>query len=73
LKAFDFARAVCRVHAAAIAADPKGTKKQARDVAAAKTVAAVERLARSDRGHATELGDWDNRGKDFNTPNKKEP
>jgi hypothetical protein len=37
-------------------------------VAAAKTVAAVEKLARCDRKHATELDDWNKSHKGFNTP-----
>ena len=54
LHAFDMARAVCR-QAAAECENPK----IAATVASAKTVAAVERLARADRRHAATTDQWD--------------
>jgi hypothetical protein len=51
LAAFDLARAVCRQYA------PGADKPE--DIAKARTVAAVERLAKADRRHATEHYQWD--------------
>jgi putative DNA primase/helicase len=60
LHAFDRARAICRE----IAADCEGS---ARAVASAKTVAAVERLAKADRRLAATAPQWDANGWGFNT------
>jgi len=38
---------------------PSAQPKLASDIASAKTVAAVERLAKADRSHATTNADWD--------------
>jgi hypothetical protein len=54
LKAFDLARLVCRQISYQA---PSPTLAAA--VASAKTVAAVERLAKADRRHATTTPDWD--------------
>ncbi len=54
LLAFDLARVVCRSAASAC-----NNHKVAKLLASAKTVAAVERLARSDRSLAAEVGQWD--------------
>jgi putative DNA primase/helicase len=68
MQAFDLARAVCRSASALIPADQKRFKFV---VASAKTVAAVERLARADRRHATAADQWDFDPWIFN-PAKKE-
>jgi putative DNA primase/helicase len=53
LKAFDFARKICR------GAASECEKKFANTIASAKTVAAVERLARADRRLAATTDQWD--------------
>jgi hypothetical protein len=58
LKAFDLARAICRAAALEIADYPK-MAGLARGIADAKTVAAVERLAKADREHAMTHDQWD--------------
>jgi putative DNA primase/helicase len=60
LHAFDRARAICRE----IAAD---CEKAAGAVASAKTVAAVERLAKADRRLAATVSQWDADGGALNT------
>ena len=60
LHAFDLARAICRE----IAAD---CEKAANAVASAKTVAAVERLAKADRRLAATASQWDANGALLNT------
>ena len=60
LHAFDRARAICRE----IAAD---CERSAHAVASAKTVAAVERLAKADRRLAATASQWDADGWVFNT------
>ena len=62
--AFDLSRAICRV----AAANPKTTKKEAKDCTSSKTVAAVERLAKADRRHAAVADQWDNNQWSLNTP-----
>lgn len=59
LKAFDLARRICRRTAAA--------SKQPR-IASAATVAAVERLAKADRGHSATIEQWDANHWLLNTP-----
>ncbi len=61
LAVYDLVRHECRAAAAEITArDTSATaKRQAANVASAKTVAAVERLARSDRRLAATVGQWD--------------
>jgi putative DNA primase/helicase len=54
LRAFDLARAICRS-----ASSLCGNAKVAVVVASAKTVAAVERLAKADRRHAATVDQWD--------------
>jgi len=65
LRAWDFAREVCRA-----AADDCGKIKAgtAPSIASAKTVAAVERMARSDRRIAATIDQWDNDPWLLNTP-----
>lgn len=62
LKVFNLARRLCRK--AALNADPKVTHK----IASASTVAAVERLARSDRRLAATVDQWDADPWLLNTP-----
>ena len=64
LMVFSFARAICRVASAELL--PK--QRQAMQVASAKTVAAVEKLARADRRHAETVGAWDSDPLLLNTP-----
>ena len=61
LDAFDRARAICRV--AASEADKPGTKIR---LTAAKTVAAVERLAKADRRIAATIEQWETDADLFN-------
>lgn len=60
LHAFDLARVICREVAS-------GCEKPASMVASAKTVAAVERLAKADRRLAAAATQWDDNGWAFNT------
>jgi hypothetical protein len=69
LRAFDLARDVCRAISAQIN-DPKAVKLAAA-VASAKTVAAVERLAKADRGHAMTIDQWDADAWLFNPPGQE--
>ena len=62
LDAFDRARAICR--AASADADKAGTQTR---LASAKTVAAVERLAKADRRIAATVEQWDADPDIFNT------
>lgn len=59
--AFDLARAICRAAAAEARRKNGGDagERVAVKLAAARTVAAVERLARADRTHAATADDWD--------------
>jgi len=57
LKAFDLARALCRNISASLT-NPKAARL-ATAIASAKTVAAVERLAKTDRRHAMTADQWD--------------
>ena len=63
LAAYDAVRRVCRDRSAE-ANDPR----VASSLASAKTVAAVERLAKSDRRHAATTGQWDTDPWVLNTP-----
>ena len=63
LSVYDLARQVCRN-----AADVCGNKNVAQRVNSASTIAAVERLARSDRRHAAVVGQWDSDPWLLNTP-----
>ncbi len=63
LKAFDLSRAICRKASSACS-----HAKIAAAVASAKTVAAVERLAKADRGHAATTEQWDADPWLLNTP-----
>jgi hypothetical protein len=63
LHAFDLARAIARETAATCK-----QKKTAIPLASAKTVAAVERLAKADRRMAATDDQWDRRATAFNTP-----
>lgn len=62
LAAFDRARRVCR--SAAAEADKPHIKTA---LASAKTVAAIERLAKADRRHAATVDQWDSDADSFNT------
>lgn len=61
--AFDYSRAICRAAAAEC-----NKPKLAATIASAKTVAAVERLARADRGIAATVDLWDADPWALNTP-----
>jgi putative DNA primase/helicase len=63
LRAFDLAREVCRKAAAEC-----NTPRIAAVLASAKTVAAVERLAKADRRLAATVGQWDADPRLLNTP-----
>ena len=63
MRAFDLARAVCRQASAGC-----DTQALARAVGSAKTVAAVERLAKADRRHAATVEQWDADPWLLNTP-----
>lgn len=63
LRAWDFARQVCRE-----AATQCNKAKTASAIASAKTVYAVERLARSDRRLAATIDQWDSDPWQLNTP-----
>src|SRR5262249_4184383 len=65
LKAFDLSRAICRDTARAL---PPKQRKLAAAVASAKTVAAVERLAKADRKIAATIEQWDVDDWWLNTP-----
>jgi hypothetical protein len=64
LRAFDLARAICRRASWEVVKDAK----LARAVASAKTVAAVERLARADRRHASTIAQWDSNSEIIHQP-----
>ncbi len=64
LAAYDLARKVCRE----AAAECKGCESEKGAIASAKTVAAVERLARSDRRMAATTDQWDSDPWLLNTP-----
>src|ERR1700722_11091631 len=64
LRAWDFARQICRDAATQCHNKPK----EAGGIASAKTVYAVERLARSDRGLAATIDQWDTDPWQLNTP-----
>ena len=66
LHAFDLARRVIREAATAC----NKSKKLAAAIASAKTVAAVERLSKSDRCLAAAADQWDDEGIVLNTPTK---
>jgi putative DNA primase/helicase len=66
LRAFDLSRTICREAASEVAED---RKKLAMAIASAKTVAAVERLARSDRRLGGTIDQWDADLMLLNTPN----
>ncbi len=70
LAAYDRVRRKCRAAAAEIIARDTSTtaKRQAANVASAKAVAAVERLARSDRRLAATVSQWDSEREVFTTP-----
>ena len=63
LRAFDLARAVCREASAECESN-----RVASAIASAKTVASVERLAKSDRRHAATVEQWDAEPWLLNTP-----
>jgi putative DNA primase/helicase len=65
MQVYDLVRAHCRLAAAAL---PDDKKSLSRDLASAKTVAAVERLARSDSRHARKADDFDASPWELNTP-----
>ena len=63
MKVFDLARAICRQAAA-----ETGKPSLAAAIASAKTVAAIERLAKADRAHAATIDQWDSDPWLLNTP-----
>jgi len=65
LAVFDRCRAICR-SASAECGDAK--ERAAIKIAAAQTVAAIERLARADRRHAATIEKWDADPWRLNTP-----
>jgi putative DNA primase/helicase len=65
LRAFDLARVICRA-----AATECNKPKLSVLLTSAKTVAAIERLAKSDRRLAAADDQWDGRIDDLNTPTK---
>jgi putative DNA primase/helicase len=65
--AFDLARRSCRD-----AAEELGNGKIPNSVGSAKTIAAVERMAKADRRQATVIEAWDANDFDFNTREKQE-
>jgi putative DNA primase/helicase len=65
MRAFDMARAVCRVASAEV---PPDKPRLSAAVASAKTVAAVITLARADRRHAATVDQWDADPWLLNTP-----
>ncbi len=66
-RALDLARDIGREASAEIISD-KGSARLAASVASAKTVTAIERLARADRRHASITEDWDADPWLLNTP-----
>jgi P4 family phage/plasmid primase-like protien len=67
LKAYDLARGICREASAEVMSWAKPNIRLAAAIASAKTVAAVERLAKADRQHATTLEQWNSYGLLFNS------
>lgn len=65
--AFDLARMVAR-EASIEMLDAKGSVRIAASIASAKTVSAIERLARADRCHASSIEIWDDDPWLLNTP-----
>ena len=65
LAVYDLSRHQCRAAAAELTAT---ASRQAANVASAKTVAAVQRLARSDRRLAAKVSQWDSEREVFTTP-----
>ena len=63
----DHARGLVR-YASGEILESNGSQKLAAVVASAKTVSAIERLARADRQHASQTGDWDRDPWLLNTP-----
>ena len=69
LAAFDLIRRECRAAAAELTTRNSDTaKRQAAKVASAPTVAAIQRLARSDRRLAATVSQWDCERDVFTTP-----
>jgi putative DNA primase/helicase len=67
LKIVDLTRKLARDSSAEIV-DRKGSQKLTSIVASAKTISAIERLARADRQHASRTDDWDSDPWLLNTP-----
>ena len=69
LAAFDLIRRECRAAAAELTArNSDAAKRLAAKVASAPTVAAIQRLARSDRRLAATVSQWDREREVFTTP-----
>ncbi len=70
LAAYDLIRHECRAGAAELTARDTSApaKRQAANVTSGKTVAAVERLTRSDRRLAATVSQWDREREVFTTP-----
>ena len=65
LSVFDHARAICRAAASEVDEEHQGTAVR---LASAKTVSAIEHLARCDRRHAATIDQWDADPWMLNTP-----
>jgi putative DNA primase/helicase len=63
LRTYDLARLVAREFATGVR-----TKSSRRSITSAKTIAAIEKLARADRQHATTVDQWDADTFVFNVP-----
>ncbi len=68
LEVISFARAVARSASSEIMSNPSPSVKLAASVASAKTISAIERLARADRRHASWTSCWDADPWILNTP-----
>jgi hypothetical protein len=68
LHVFDMVRALCRRESAQLPPEEKSTSKLKRELNDARTIAAVERLTKSDRRHAATVDQWDSNLMLLNTP-----
>jgi P4 family phage/plasmid primase-like protien len=68
LSVFDLARRICRAQSALAGASDKGSGDRVAKIASAQKVAAVEKMARSDRKHAREASLFDADPWILNTP-----
>jgi putative DNA primase/helicase len=68
LHVFDMVRTLCRRVSTELPPEDKSTNKLKRELSDARTIAAVERLAKSDRQHAATITQWDANLMLLNTP-----